>query len=122
MIKNKFIIASVLFILTAYSMISYLSFKNAVNREGNITCPDQSKSARYVNVFNSSQVLIEFHNFFNPGGANVVSFKKDSLNVTCRWIDNNSLAVYYPKDVSLSMQEDSVMFFSDKVYIQYFPE
>lgn len=122
MTKNKFIIASALFILIAYFLISYFSFRKAITREGNITCPDLSKSVRYTKIFNSSQVYMEFHKFFNPGGSNVISFEQDLLDVRIKWIDNDTLSIYYPQEAKINWKEDSVIFFSDKVYVKYFPE
>lgn len=87
-----------------------------------IASPDGKK---YVDFYSPApdrvQALVYFVRRFPEGGSGVSSMnaRKEELHVS--WSHDDTVLIQYPGGRQITMQEDSVCFFRDWVYIRYIP-
>lgn len=113
-----------LLIITAVVILTWLAssmwnVKKAQKRVGVLYSPNKSKSVELIKKYNSTQIMLNFHETLLVSGSNVASGNFDINDIGLSWYDENTLMIKYPKETKFNSKENQIYFLGDFVDVQY---
>ena len=96
-----------------------INVHNAKNRDGIWLSPDKRKSAEFIRVINTSQIILNFHDKFVVTGSSVASGNFSEGDIRFHWTDDSTLSIAYSKSVEFVQKDSSVYFFGESIAVHY---